>query len=782
MMIGILDPDAVNNVIDAANMAAALIFIGLGGSQKISGRKALLTTIVNHSATATLVLVVKARLDANNFALENGDATLKAAIATAIVAIGAGLSLNLVQKSEAGRSIVAAGRAPAKPPYDPPVDFSARLGGTIGIHLGSVFILNAFDSSGGKYLPDYFEIRSLAGQETAVLFYVQPAASSVMKKSMGPFQVSNLPPDNGIYGPEPAVPLEPDHLFEEFRVVALMPIFDAPEPSVFTDIRYAPEVSAMGAQLIGMWQRAAVRIASDIMIEAMGMGGSQYTMQALQKVNNDFQAAGSNFQSAVTAANAGTGLMGIVDGITDASTSSEVNAQTAVSVLKTLNPDLNTGSALRLLAARRIVTISHLQGLSTYAATYGVQFGSLTYGLFSNTTPKAQESTGQQPPSWVAKLVKTLTPGAVTYTPGGAPVTFTLTAGPDDYLTFYAPVLSFHWKVFGSGTATLTDGTATGREFDTKEPVVTFHPEASASGLQTVSVELFVNDGKTKRSLGKATTSVNSSTGEVFAFSAPETFVTPGGPGGFTITRNGKSNVNNWSGIDPAHLKFSWQLQNSDAGQLKDGAITGQQLETTLNSVGFLASQFAHQGFTTNVTVTVRIQDPGTGQFTTLGTATGQVSIHVKSTAQLMVNSPNFSLSILGDSGATQNYRQDSNTIVRSGGGWLVSGTYHDLKDSFNSIVVTLLTNSAPKVGDKITIIDPNSGTGSTSSISLYKIGHTGVFDFIMTGQALITEVQVSPVNGDLTYLRALVGDGCSSTSGNSFQGLIDAGIGTWNP
>ncbi|MEI8281273.1 MAG: hypothetical protein WCG75_02600, partial [Armatimonadota bacterium] len=514
----------------------------------------------------------------------------------------------------------------------------------------------------------------------------------------------------------------------------------------------------------------------------MGMGGTEYTIDALQKVNSDFQAAGIDFQNSVHAANAGTGLMAVVDGITDTSTSSESNAQTAVTILKTLNPDLGIGSALRLLAARRIITISHLQGLSTFATTYGPEFELLQYSTFSNSTPKAQESTGQQPQSYVSKLVKTLTPSATTYTPSGAAVTFTLSTDPDDYLTFYDGVLSYHWKIFGTGSATITDGTKTGKEFDTKETTVTFHPESSSAGLQTVSVELFVKDGNTKRSLGKATAAINTTTGDVFAFAPVETFVKPGGTGGFTITRNGKSNVSDWTGIDPAHLKVSWQLQNSDVGLLKDGAITGLQLETTPNSIGFIANEATHQGFSSTVTATIRIQDPITGNFTTLGTANGNVSAHVKNTAQLSISNPNFSLSVFGDSAATQNYRQDSNTIVRSGGGWLVTGVFHDLKDSFNAIVVTLQTNAAPKFDDRITIVDPNVSTGSTCQMSIWRTGHQGVDDFIMTGSAIITEVQNSAVNGDLTYLRAFIGTSCVSNSGKTFDGAISAGIGFYNP
>jgi hypothetical protein len=400
------------------------------------------------------------------------------------------------------------------------------------------------------------------------------------------------------------------------------------------------------------------------------------------------------------------------------------------------------------------------------------------YGLFSNTTAIAHESPSV-PVTAIYKLVRLLTPASPTYVPGGATIKMTLSTDPDDYLTFYAGVLSYRWKVFGAGNSTITDGKTTGTDFESDATSVQLKTPSSASGVQTVSVELFIDDGNTKRSVGKATANLNSQSGDIFAFAPNLTEVKPGGQGGFTVSRNGKTNVNEWTGVNPAHLRFTWVLQSGAVGLLKNGTSTGLTLETTTNTIAFTAKEDVAQGQSDSVTVTVRVQDPVTGQFTNLGTATSTVVGHVKNTAQVTISNSNFSLSQLAVPTPIQNFRQDTTFLSRGANGWVVGGNYHGFAYSSNAIVFNLRPGSVPKVGDRFNIIEEVTNDQSSIAISLYDIGASRVTDFVTQGNALITEIISSPVNGDITYMRLAIALTCTSTSGRSMQASIDVGVGS---
>src|SRR5579872_1111319 len=81
VMFGFLDPSSSTNVLDAQAQAVALLYFALGGyTVPLASKRDLLGALQIHAVTAPLTAVIAARIAADPFALENGDAQVAAAL------------------------------------------------------------------------------------------------------------------------------------------------------------------------------------------------------------------------------------------------------------------------------------------------------------------------------------------------------------------------------------------------------------------------------------------------------------------------------------------------------------------------------------------------------------------------------------------------------------------------------------------------------------------------------------------------------------------------------
>lgn len=773
MMVGMIDPHDPSPKIDSKNMAATLLFLARGGSQT-PDRAQLWNQILTKPATATLASVVKARLDADNFTLSNGDPALKAAIATAVAAMG---PIPSPAKRNTKLSEV---RQPTTSTVKPPPNPALVMDLEFGFFGNAVEIQRApLDSPKDATLPDYFTLTNSTPLEKAAYLFADTGAT--VKKNVGPIFVGWDIASSANIGPEPISLADPTQLSEIQRYIVLQPVFDAPEPALLQQPRYAGVLADMHAALANMRQRAVVRAASDILLDAMGLGGSTYSHEGISQVTAGFKAINGQFQAAVNAANAGVDLEGILDGVTDVATASESNSQAAVSVLKAIAPDLDMGSPLRLQAAREIVRISHLQGLSTFAAKYGAFFLFHNYSSEGNHEIADEDSDGRV--VHVYKFQPELTPTATSYSPGGAPIKVELTKVGTKFLERFGKVLSYHWKLFGAGEATLSDDSSNGREFDSTLHKVTFTPKASASGAQNISLEIFVHEGSLKRPFKKVTLVLNSSTGYDFKLAKSPVLVRPDQTGRATVTLNGSGDTSQWTGIDPTHLKFKWELTSSAVGLLVNGAQTGATLETTKNEVFFQPKAGVRNWDKVGFKVTVRLQDPVTQQFTVLGAVNGEFMIHVLTSAEMQLSNLSFPASTLRNPSLSRLLRPlEPTSIGRDASGWFISGTYNDGISLNDALVLGLRLGQSPKVGDDIAITPATNG--HLANVILYGTNPPWHADFACTGQAEITEIIRSPANGDVIYVlfEVTVTGADTFGSGRTLSARFAAGVGTYLP
>jgi len=88
VMFGFVDPASASNVLDATSQAVALLYFALGGyGIPIDHKRDVLSLIRKDPAAAPLAGVIAARIAADPFALENGDAQIGAALQVGYSAI-----------------------------------------------------------------------------------------------------------------------------------------------------------------------------------------------------------------------------------------------------------------------------------------------------------------------------------------------------------------------------------------------------------------------------------------------------------------------------------------------------------------------------------------------------------------------------------------------------------------------------------------------------------------------------------------------------------------------
>lgn len=767
VLLGMIDPAAGPFSIDATNVAATLLFFAFGGTQlPEDDRKTLWITLLADGATATLAAVVSARLAVNPFALEEGDSDLLAAIQTAIQNSGA--------QPDRGRKLN--GRAAPRPKARTTV---TRPTPPVLLDLDSTHVSIANGSLGhGKVnddvVPDLLSVTNLNPLDTVLYGYRENYVGGNVQsvsKLLGPTAVPGSRPSITEFGPI-AINLDnPTDTIELISFVSLVPYFDAPDSPAFSNPAYAAETTVWRGELGDLWQRAVAQMAADIVYDALGWRQAELSTTALgTAVENLKQIGGTlpGMQGALT----GTDFSGNVDVLTDFASHDVLSATTFLDAIKTLAPVVDTASAFRLAQMRGLLRIAKIGGLLNASATYGRIYALYVYNSSNDLVETARLLTGHS----LKRLILENTASATTYTPGGGPVTFTLSDKGLDYLTTYADQIEYHWKVFGAGSSHISDGNKINTEFDTDKRVVTLTPSSDASGLLTVSVEAFSTAGGKHFSLGKVSASVNSAANDHLALSPADSHIVPGASGGWTVTYDGNSNPSGWPGIDASHLRFRWEIPSADFGKLGVSSGTGTSIETTTNQIAFFPNLNAQDREKVDLTVTVAVVDPSTGDFTNLAVLNGHAIVDVRNEVQFQIKSANFPLSdlrfpeevrMLVNRSSTMNGSDEEGTYV--GGTWSRAG-------SSTLDFLSLVVRSSDFAVDGQAPIST-----SRSGVTLACITGVPTFDArVVSGGAVVLESVRNGAN-QLTYLKLNGTATFAETGGRERTLTVDftAGFGT---
>lgn len=489
VLLGVMDPDSSVHVLDAANCAATLLFMALGGSQLVgTERQAFWTDTQALGALPALVTVVNDRLIADLYALENQDAQVIAALDTAAHAGGPGIAVhatnpNSVRSNPKGRQ---------------PSDLSIVLvRPDVGASFNGIGVTNA-NHQGVK-------LHCYRRRETHVHLYVGSGVNaagqirgSVENDVITPFRLPSRTDSDLI-----TVGLYQDDVANSYDVICLTPLFDSFPAQIFDDGVYEGEKAVWQADLAKMYKRAEVGLVCKILLEAVGMSGVTLDSGILDTVVGNLTNLGGSVAALVLAAADGTDLSGGVKNFAQEARSSDNVAldflQAIAPLVQTSNPVLyddlsrrNYGSE-QLVPFRAALRLIAYTGAMNLSLELGPEYKDLTGGENADGSPEVNGA------NCVFKVVQRdvrMTPNGGEYSPG-TNIPFTVTVDGHE-----GP-FTYDWRLGTISAATLDDGHGkTGFMFRTDQKTVTLKTNAGSVGDAFVNVEVFTGPPEALVSIG----------------------------------------------------------------------------------------------------------------------------------------------------------------------------------------------------------------------------------------------------------------------------------------
>ena len=495
VMVGMIDDSVSAHTIDHTNMAAALLFLKMGGVQTpVAWRQGLWHLVLADPAVTILAAAIKTRLAADPYALESQDPQILTALKTAVTSLQpatvAGLkpvpATKQTKPVSTTRQMKAASRASrvlVAPPV-PAVTLKEEDSPSPSIDRG----LNQIYG-----VPDFLTYDNLLYTEMAYLTYEWSRVDAQGA-------ITNDNPAVLVSGPDllpyltyrttpqviPAVdfttPLkQATDRSRSMTFVALRPVFNSPISS--SRAGFEPYYTAWKSTLIPLYQRTATHIAVLNFMEALGRGGVLLSRDELRSAVNQLSPLSSDIAQAILAAGLGEDAAGSANRIVNACLATDTLVGQVLQVLVSLfGIRSNDVNRILLNSSRRLfnwlVPFGDSPASDLFKSCSYTGLDRLTYppsvSSFDYTVTAAQYKINANPTA---------------YETNGAPVALS----SRDYAAAYRlPEYSnYHWKLEGTGNATLTDDAGhTGREFDTEKSEIRFLPGASSAGDQTITLRI----------------------------------------------------------------------------------------------------------------------------------------------------------------------------------------------------------------------------------------------------------------------------------------------------
>ena len=773
VMVGMIDPTSGANTIDAANVAATLLFFATGGSQlSTTQRNSLWKLIGSDPSTPIFAAVVKTRLDADIFALDAGDQAIKTGLAAAIKSLNPATlaaaypALSVPPRSKAS-SRETRGRAVLAPPPSPAVN-------TMFDPSNQPSVVNYDDGSNQYY--DYVQILHQYVREANYYYFDTGRIDSVgaaiktrpIQKLAGPVSLT-WPTTNSVLSDPYPIPLA--NATDSLRfadLVFLSPIFDAPTPSAYNFPEFSAYVEEWKALLVQMYQRAAVMIANSLFLEAVGLGGVTFDLAQVKTETDQLKTLGNDVAEAITSAGNGKDVIRSVNGILTACTANLARASQVLTALQPITGSSPINSNDRVLQITKVVQLSQVYDFFGANGGNGRMLREVEYS--SNGNSEAVQVIGGK--STAVQYVST--PDSTTYSPGGATIKVKVTSEPSAVNT----LRKYHWKLSGAGSASLTDGAGnTGLEFDSTKDSVNFASTGSASGVQSIQVTIFNTEGGTPVFAGKAHTDLNSSAQTPYALLPEINPVSAGSTISLLVGAQGNNN------IDFTNLSFVWVVSSLSGGSgFVSGNSTVGTLTTSNNRVSYRAASGVSDGESTDFQVTVRKVDPQTGNFTNLAVLSGKVQIDVGSGCEMVIDTASFPLSDLYNPAVLRDLEgQRINKILTDATGYVFIGTYapHGGGTGGDFVYAVLHPGSILTVGQQFPIVAGDSSIPSGSvavDLGIANYGGVGAYGFSCTGTARVQSVRMS--GGTVVYAKFLVLLDCTdTTTGRTCKMRLTMGI-----
>lgn len=522
---GFVDPTSDSNILGATSTAIALLYFALDAYSLPPGNNAaILALIAADPNTATLANAISQRMLSNTYALDQSDAAITTALATAFTAI--------TGASGSGRRSTPA-RTPAFDSGPAELAISGGLQSGFNVNVDPTGATTSYTGQNTfrRYATMYaYETSTTDGSGNVTTL---PAALSVATPlDVESTQRLNLAtalkdifttttPLSPVTSDAVTLALPTDAEKATFDIIVLGSSGNATEPAFFSQSAYAGEVTAWRAQVQRLNLRTSIGdIFLGMILNMIGVTSITALPVDIDTAVASLEAIGdAAWQVAIADAAAGTRMMAPVNYaariLLNGSSFPSTSSAWAQEVFETCETLIKTGNAASAAAiSEATFTTSLAVGLRVIAGA--ISGASIVLGTGDLAAVIHDVTVADQGDVWSAILgvpALHIAPTSVTITPGSStPQQFTVSLPPGTTGTYV-----WNWTLTGGATAQITDeqgnqGTALTRISATSVFLITttndIHP-------MTLTVEgFFVESGGTQDSIGKATASiaVNAST------------------------------------------------------------------------------------------------------------------------------------------------------------------------------------------------------------------------------------------------------------------------------
>lgn len=769
VMVGMVDPSAPANTLDATNVAATLVFMAIGGSElPASYRSALWKAVLKDPAVPGFAAIVKARTDANATALDDIDPQIKTGLEACVAALQQATKDLARPKPGAAPGLAGRDTLPLPPSPEVSIDFSAigdiqvighELDGTllddIVVALYSPAceaVLNIYETA--RKLQDFTIVRSNPWVKVAGPLSLERTAD--LRAKSQPFTVPL------------ATATDRDRLLQ---MVATQPIFDSPDPDWFSEPECQPFIQTWRSAVVPLFPRAAVMVANTLFFEALGLGDGVFDTSALTTQVAGMRNLGGEVAASLTRAGQGKDFAGVVNSLVTAATATDAVASETLRLLQPFTTVAIPPTKEQIALLRKVAKLGLSYQLMSLVGGNGRLVTDLTYSSV-NDRRWATRFFGD-----VARVIYTLKPASTKYSPGNGTVRIDVENEPKTQAKFRR----YEWKLFGAGSATLADDNGkTGRELTTTKPFVSFKSAPNASGVQSISCTIRNTEGSSVVLAGSAHTDLNEGTATNYTLELG-TAVTAQTKRRFYVGINGNTN------IDLTNMSFVWEIDESAEGRLLQGNVPVLTTTTSQNWVDFQVNDTVIDDNSSPIKCTVRKVDPNTQQFTNLAVLTGRIQYSVGTGCTVVINSMSLDSGLLHNPAVVRYWKAIAQSIPQTGAGYDLLATYGPRGQSTGGDygAFTLRVPSSVKPGDRITIVanDPQNVL-STAVLQLGQKATNGntAYGFVMSGTGQVTQVVRNQFQGNrVTYVKcSFLLDGVENHpgNGNTLQVQVTLGIG----
>ncbi len=290
--IGFVDPAAPSIRIDSHSSAMALMYLGLGSTWlPTQVKRALIVTLDTAPATATFANAIQTRLRANPRALDEFDATIAAALQTALTAIHGTSALSNLRADIAAlaRGASQANTTPAD--TGTPTDAAQLLNITPSEQSG-LSVLQTPDNSGivvqnSKRREAIAQVYKRAvvdedGKRTDLTpmgvvhdFVPVPPTAAISAFNIVDILLGKTPPLAPVLSAPMPLSNDPGVTRTDFDVVVLTPVFGQRNVSDLADARFNAVRDDLNTRLDNLYVRAGMQLTLGTLLEAFGVRGFQ---------------------------------------------------------------------------------------------------------------------------------------------------------------------------------------------------------------------------------------------------------------------------------------------------------------------------------------------------------------------------------------------------------------------------------------------------------------------------------------------------------------------------